>query len=237
MENETQINPEFETKTTPQEITQINTQKPKAPKQKSFLVVGLTVLVFILLVVGGFFAYQNYQLKKDLAQKISLISLTSEKNNQAEIANPTPTADPTADWETYSSSTYEFKYPNDFKLQLSEGSTAILQKWGPTQTEGTELFDGIQISFQPREIDSSLENLVNSIVERYKNMEGFKQIIEGPASITINNYQGLTFTTEGLNKLCGKVSMIFENSINSFRKFSFERFPSRDSLNITPKRS
>ena len=99
-------------------------------------------------------------------------------------------------WETYRSSTYEIKYPSDFIFRLDEGSTAILQKWGPAQQEGTELYDGISISVQPREISTTLAGLTGSL-ER-KAIEYQSEIISSPSPITLNGYQGMAFTEKGL---------------------------------------
>jgi hypothetical protein len=118
MENKTQVTPESETHTSPQEIIQINTQKPKAPKQKSSLVMGLTVLVFILLVVGSFFAYQNYQLRQEIAQQKITPAPLPELTQQPENSSPTPSADVTDNWQSYYNNEYQFsfKYPNDYHL-------------------------------------------------------------------------------------------------------------------------
>ena len=174
-------------------------------KSKPLLPITLAVLPLLLLGVISFLVYQNLNLKKTQTKETSVPSPTSIPTPSP---NPTlsppssspsllPTVDPSADWKTHSSSTYEIKYPTDFTFHLAEASTAILQKWGPTQKEGTELYDGISLSFEPREISTTLANFTSSLIKGIED-PGMAEITEGPKSISLNNYQGLTFTEEGL---------------------------------------
>lgn len=57
-----------EAQTTPQKRTAPVTQIIEALKQKSWIIIGLIMLVLILSVATSFFAYQNYQLKKLASQ-------------------------------------------------------------------------------------------------------------------------------------------------------------------------
>lgn len=78
MEKETQIVPTFETETTPQSIAQTH----KVTKQKSLMIIGFTISILFLLLITSFLIYQNYQLRKQLVQKQSVLSL--------ENINPSP---------------------------------------------------------------------------------------------------------------------------------------------------
>lgn len=68
MENEAQNTPTLETQAAPQEAAKPSAQTPELPKQKPWVVIGLTLLVLLLLGTTGFFAYQNHQLKKQVGK-------------------------------------------------------------------------------------------------------------------------------------------------------------------------
>ncbi|KKP48235.1 MAG: hypothetical protein UR39_C0001G0030 [Candidatus Woesebacteria bacterium GW2011_GWA1_33_30] len=98
-----------------QENNPIN-QLPSEPviqKSNSFLVILLSVLLFVSLVIAGFFVCQTQRLTQEL--------LESRNQNLATLT-PTPvaTTDPTADWETYESKQlgFEIKYPGDWDVSL-----------------------------------------------------------------------------------------------------------------------
>jgi hypothetical protein len=116
MANEEQNTSTSETQTTPQEVTRPVTQMPETPKQKPWLVIGLTVLVLILLGTTGFFAYRNYQLKQQITQ--TQPAPLPELIEQPEIPSPTPTTDVTINWQSYNNDEYKFsfKYPSNYYL-------------------------------------------------------------------------------------------------------------------------
>ncbi len=81
-------------------------EQPVPPqKPKISLLTGMIALVLILLASTGYFAFQNYQLRKEISQLQSSPS-------------PTPTPDPTANWKTYTDNQLRFsiKYPETFKV-------------------------------------------------------------------------------------------------------------------------
>ena len=91
-----------------QENNPIN-QLPSEPviqKPNNFLVVLLSILLFISLVIAGFFAYQTQKLTQELLES---------RNQNLVIQTPTPiaTTDPTMDWKTYKILPIKlvFKYP------------------------------------------------------------------------------------------------------------------------------
>ncbi len=58
----------LEAQSEPQEVAQPAVQVPEAPRQKPWLFIGVSALVLLLLGITGFFAYQNYQLKKQVSE-------------------------------------------------------------------------------------------------------------------------------------------------------------------------
>ena len=95
-----------------QKVTINQEEKPAAvePKQSNFLVILLSSLLILSCLIAGFFAYQTQNLVKEL---------NNLKTNTPKV-EPTPvtTPDPIADWKTYinTSSNYQIKYPNDWKV-------------------------------------------------------------------------------------------------------------------------
>src|SRR3989339_1457636 len=101
------------------------------------LLIIQAVITTLLSCLLFYLFYQNQQLKQLMAQP-SVPAVT-----------PTPNL---SDLKTHSLSSYQVSYPNDVNLAEDQGSITRLYKWGPTQKEGTELYDGFSISFEPREI-------------------------------------------------------------------------------------
>jgi hypothetical protein len=112
-----------------------------------------------------------------------------------------PTVDPTADWETYidEKGIYTIKYPSDFKTE-TQREIFILSKWGPDQKPNTELYDGLSLNFS---FDPSLKNIddlktsVNNFISSLAS-ENISDITKEMTNISIGEYSGYTFTSQGL---------------------------------------
>jgi len=115
--NVVQNTPASEAQPVPQGATQPVTQISEASKQKSWLVIGLAILVLLLLGTTSFFAYQNSQLKQQILQKPP--TPLPKVTKQPEIPSPTPNIDSTTNWKRYNNSKYgfAFKYPDEFYLK------------------------------------------------------------------------------------------------------------------------
>lgn len=106
------------------EVESLDTSVPvsnETPKQNNFLVVLLSVLLFVAVVIAGFFAYQTQKLVKELNNiknntNSPVATSTSEANTSFDI---------TVDWKTYNDEKngYLFKYPSTWKIvDLGTGS-------------------------------------------------------------------------------------------------------------------
>ncbi len=146
------------------------------------------LITLIILIFGAFLfvIYQNQQLKKQISSPPVIFTST-----------PSPSVPA---WKKFTSSTYQVSYPSDLIVNEEPGSVLIISKWGPTQKEGTELFDGFSLSFQPREISNTpLLNYVQAKIEEIRQV-GESKIITGPDPVNINNYSGYSYISEGLGR-------------------------------------
>lgn len=81
------------------------TPQPSSTSKPPWMLISL---IFILLGVASYFGYQNYQLHQQLVVKQPTPTATTIVDN-----NPTPTSDPTSNWQTYNNTKagYSLKYP------------------------------------------------------------------------------------------------------------------------------
>lgn len=92
--------------------TQTNLNEDK-PKQNSFLITLLSILLLLACSIAGFFAYQTQTLVKEL---------TSMKATSTPVSVEEQKDDPTSDWKTYTNEKQNvtFKYPQTWKLVEKE---------------------------------------------------------------------------------------------------------------------
>lgn len=78
------------------------------PKQNNFLIILLSILLFLSILIAGFFAFKTQNLVKELTLLKTIPAFTSEPTTE-----PIATPDPTADWELYTNveNGYSIKFP------------------------------------------------------------------------------------------------------------------------------
>lgn len=145
------------------QTTQIPIQEeiPHHPKKRfPVLLLAFTGFVFLLVILFAYLAYQNAQLKKQI------ISLQSNPSPTSDV-----TADSTANWETYIHplKAYSFEHPANLKFDagpIAEGLESIrFTYYGPSQIEGTDLYDGYQFVVTSK-VKVSSQNTLESITQR-----------------------------------------------------------------------
>jgi hypothetical protein len=111
-----------------------------------------------------------------------------------------------AGWQTYAAAEFGFKfsYPPTAEVRVQESyppSYVVFQK-GPTQQGQTELYDGLNVIFQPQQkADSSLT--LNQVLANYlsqQTTDGTTQVIQPLRPTTINSIPGFTYTIRGLGE-------------------------------------
>ena len=105
-------------------------------KTNKWLIIGLGIFALVTLVIAGIFAYQNYQLKKQVeksspgSEVIPTKLLQPTPTNTISAPSPTTPADPTASWKTYTNTEtgFTFKYPETWteKGPVAEHDTTIV---------------------------------------------------------------------------------------------------------------
>lgn len=157
---------------------------------------GFAPIIILLVLVGvALLAYFGYFYKPSVQPPPQ--PAPQETTSPIPSTTSLETPDPTANWKTYTSSTYSVKYPADFNSQEDEGSVLVISKWGPTQRSETEAYDGIFLRFIPTEIGTNLDDYVNAKIEDLK-QQGIVEVLSAPKDVVINGYKGLTYTTLAL---------------------------------------
>ena len=179
-------------------------QNPEPPKDNHWItIVSMAMFVLLSLTAVAFLYYQNQQLKSMLA------------SYQTPVVSPTPTAttDPTANWKTYSNSTYVFslKYPSNL-TQGSNGSVSgpftgtkkVIEGFADQSTvrEGTDAaFDGFTLwattdtrtaSFD-KYLDNELVAMSGSPFVTNKNLTKTRLNISGITGYFIESSQTITY--------------------------------------------
>ncbi len=110
-----------------------------------------------------------------------------------------------------------FEYPNDMKLDDRDGSLRVY-KWGPSQAEGTELYDGIVVSFMKADNPDNLE-LADFVNAELENELAFEAEVVKPVTETVHGgLNGYEYTTISLGK---STSFYASNSAGEIIRISY----------------
>lgn len=105
----------------------------------------------------------------------------------------------TSDWETYTNERVGFsiKYPSDFGLNTSDPLSAQFVLFGPTQSIGTELYDGVSMNVAYAEYGGGFQKFVEDQVEESKQHGEIKEVL-APASLA--GRSGFRYVSSGLGE-------------------------------------
>lgn len=190
--------------------------KPTEPsKSNRFLVLTLSLLTLILLASTGYLAYQNMQLKKQIAQPSASPS-------------PTSTPDPTANWKTYTNHEYGYsvEYPSDWKV--SEAKPPNTPDWPYDILQENQLHE---VKFLEEKIDTwpgSFVILVNKNPENFDTKSWasnyFVPLISDPTvnlaepqgEISINNHTAYKFSVFEFDGYRTEIGLVKNGNIYMF---------------------
>ncbi len=156
-----------------------NDQKPKT---NSFLVILLSILLFISVSIAGFFAFQNQKLIKEItASKIMPTPVVTDE--------PIAISDPTADWETYTNEEngYSIKFPKNIYIRLGcLGEELLLQRYDGVNRPPLAMVDC------PRDSRYSLESKTFTSIQNEPEETNYYNIVK--KDIEIGGILGKLYT-------------------------------------------
>lgn len=132
-------------------------------------------------------------------------------------SSATASADPTADWQTYTDQGmgYSVKYPMEANLNLYEKKYFRVSYMGHKQIESgrteTSLFDGYSVTIVPTTDGNSLDEIYTKRVESFDNACDPTQMGQS-SKITISGYQAIKYSASCL----GDYTTYIINHNNSF---------------------
>jgi len=122
---------------------------PQGEKLNTKIIIWIVVGIILVILIGG----GAYLLAS------GRLSGTGKTPTPTPALNPvvTPTPEASAgmeDWNTFEKEGvgFTFMYPPDLEYREYEDGTFSVSKTGPSQTEGTEFFDGISLGFKQAEL-------------------------------------------------------------------------------------
>lgn len=201
--------PENLTQSTPIQTT------PPAPSKNSVAIIFLILLIlsfaanlfliFQVIYLNAKLALQSKdaqitQLAKTVLEEISDSTSTntspSEETNS--VANPTETYTPESKMLKWENDYFSFFYPPGITITDEGASTLELQQIGPSQQEGTEFYDGLNVHMRVREISelTAQTMAMNKISEI--NQEDIGSVESGLTEITIGGKTAYTFVEKSL---------------------------------------
>lgn len=156
-----------------------------------------TMIVFLLIILAwlGLYLVTLFVDKPDISRP------NSTSSPQA-TSTPLPISEleDRESWVMYESEEFSFDYPNLNSTHLEkENGTTLLQIAGESQTENTELFDGIGLRFEIVNMEGmDLQSFVESKFAVYENFP--ERIVQTISSVQIDDRQGYEFVISGLGQ-------------------------------------
>jgi hypothetical protein len=167
---------------------------PEGPKISGKLIIWVVLGIVLILVIGG----GAYLFASGKLSGIGGTPISTPAPQLEAIATATPTPDVSMEgWTTFTKEGvgFTFMYPPDLEYREYEDGSYSVSKWGPTQTEGTEFFDGISMSFKTGDRwAATLEEWVNTKYEELK--EVFDT--DAPETLTLAGVSGYQMHVRGI---------------------------------------
>ncbi|MBN1169016.1 hypothetical protein JXA63_03950 [Candidatus Woesebacteria bacterium] len=124
-------------------------QQEKVGKNSSKVLIPIAIIIFAVGVTASVYLSDRKGTDNN-SQDLPTPTPEQIQSTPTSKLKPTPTATESASltpegWEVYDDPDYYFTllYPSDLEIRENEDGSVVFVKLGPTQTEGTEVFDGI----------------------------------------------------------------------------------------------
>ncbi len=209
--------PASEAQTTAQPLQPLNPSSPPSDQAKPIKkptklpIILMTIVTLLSLATAGYFGYQNYLLNQQIAQ--------------SPTASPSPATNPTIDWETYTSSDWDFqiKYPRTMKATKIDKRDDLLiggvrfgliyddDAFRPQASEvNVWMYDSNDLSLIDWLKHNSTDKGFGS--EPTREFSEYKEV--GPA--TLGNIEGLKFTSKAMGFIDTRIAIKDSNSGNIY---------------------
>ena len=126
----------------------------EGPKVSGKLIIWVVLGILLIILIGG----GAYLFASGKLAGFGKAPTPTPVPELKPIATATPTPEEGAgmeDWTTFNKEgiAFTFKYPPDLEYREYQDGSQSISKWGPTQKEGTEFYDGISMSFKSGELE------------------------------------------------------------------------------------
>ena len=159
-------------------------------KKNNFLAILSSMLLFIFVVIVGFFAYQTQKLNKELIRlrnKLGTISATLTETELMTTPTIVTAIGQLIDWQTYTDTDYNFiiKYPKNWSFKIDKSSPNFLKtmSFGPGTKEFAGSIWGINV------YEKSLIHTKSTIIREICSQ--FKDCVKEFRNISVNGIIGV----------------------------------------------
>lgn len=160
-----------------------------------YVIIG-TIIFLSLAGVVMIFLFRNNQ------QPISIANTTPTSSNPIPSLPVSPTVEVPQNWQTFTSQNHGFSiiYPPEIEVTERQNNQVTFLMLGETQTEGTELFDGISLTISSNSLnDKTLQQFVNDKTQTIKD-EPTTRSVSPLQSVIVAGLQGYSFRVSSLGE-------------------------------------
>lgn len=175
-----------------------------------------TSAIIVLSILIGIFGYLTYNslftnLSSDQNKKLNTNTQSTQPQEAAnvpiatqEIQTDIPTIPsslaPSNNWQKYTCVPLGFSitHPADLNPQ-KQGETIVFSKWGPSQKEGTEFYDGISLSFSSGFYNNIFDNVVRQKLQEATDWPNYVSSTD-PQALTMSNREAWIFEVVSMGK-------------------------------------
>ena len=185
----------------PQETPPLVPQVPPSIPQTNWLTWLLLLLLLFALGGGGYFAYQNYQLRQKVSQAVSTPTPSPAEAPASQAGGSAKEVDSITNWKTYRNekNQFAFKYPEDLHIEVNQSgdnqATILSNRW--KWKEYPPASEYIELLIRTIEVDPtvSLENWLKKYTIRPLPDGTNRSFVTGEMkSYQVGDLQSISFT-------------------------------------------
>ncbi len=177
----------------------------------------------LLVQVGGKYIYYTHPQAtcsdEKAIQELAAIAMgeLQEQLKQSEVTElKTLSKSINADWKTFTTSDFSIQYPAEMRTPQSEEGY-FFELWGPTQKDGTEFYDGINIGISTGSLKGQTIKDIAIKAQTASRENLGDQPVSNLQSSQVNIYRGYEYSVVGL----GKMNYIFITNGTKYAKIRY----------------